>query len=192
MPYVKVAEWREIQAKLASMKDTPPPPTFIGEDHAGLKSDIAQDAVEVHADVIAQGLLEDVCIAKNCRENAFVMEEGKSVRTQPFRLTDSSYKVVSREMLKRILEETQVDAIKWQAEGYDCEDIARKFVTRCADLGVNSVGRVMSWSGKHAFCIAVVQLGTDIEFVFIEPQTDQIIDAGSGKYDLENALIVIS
>ena len=95
-------------------------------------------------------------------------------------------------MLTRILEETAVDAIQWQAEGYDCEDIARKFVTRCCDLGINSVGRVMAWSGSHAFCVAIVQDGASVDFVFVEPQTDQIVEKFEGMYDISDALIIIS
>ena len=153
---------------------------------------IARDTVEVEANTIANTLLNEICIKQNCRENVFIMEEGKGINAQPFRLTDSIYRVVSRQMLNSILEETKVDVIQWQSESYDCEDIARKFVTRCADLGINSIGRVMSWSGQHAFCIAIVQKGDGVEPVFIEPQTDQIITKMEGKYDLKNALIIIS
>lgn len=161
-------------------------------DFADLKAAIAEEAVEIDTNKIANAFLNQVCIPFNCREDAFIMEKGESVRVQPFRFTDGSYKVVDRRMVDRILRETQVDAIEWEAEEYDCEDIARKFVTRCADLGLNSIGRVMSWSGGHAFCVAVVISGKDIDFLFIEPQTDQIVDVGKGKYSLDNALIVIS
>lgn len=161
-------------------------------DQSELMAAIAGDASEVDANTIANALLNKVCVPHNCREDAFVMEKGESVRVQPFRLTDSSYKVVSRSMLERILKETQIDAIVWQESDYDCEDIARKFVTRCVDLGINSVGRVMSWSGNHAFCVAVVKDGNGVDFVFLEPQTDQIVDVLEGKYDLNNALIIIS
>ena len=208
MPYIKAADWREIKEKLndfdklkqaaANQANTlreperTPAPTPKQDNFAGLKEAIAQDAKEFDANTIAQALMNDVCFPLNCREEAFIMEEGRAVRAQPFRFTDGTYKVVSQEMLDQILKETQVDAIEWQSESYDCEDIARKFVTRCVDLGVNSIGRVMSWSGSHAFCIAVIRDGDAIKFVFIEPQTDQYVEAGAGKYSLENALIVIS
>ena len=183
MPYIKSADWCRIQQQLRKPES---------EDFSDLKLAIAEDAQNYSANDIANTLLNDVCVKLNCREEAFVMEKGESVRVQPFRLTDGTYKVVSRSMLTRILEETQIDAIAWQAESRDCEDIARDFVSRCVQLGINSVGRVCSWSGTHAFNIAIVQEGDGVEFVFIEPQTDEIITILEGKYDLSNALIIIS
>lgn len=166
------------------------------DPHEVLKVAIQSDVKAYDANTIAQALLHEVIAPKDnrkqCRENVMVIENGETIPVQPFRLTDATYKVVSRQMLGRILEETAVDAIEWQAEGYDCEDIARKFVTRCCDLGINSVGRVMAWSGGHAFCVAVVQDGASVDFVFIEPQTDKIVEKFEGMYDISDALIIIS
>lgn len=173
-----------------------PPETKAADSHGDLKMDIQADVKEYDANTIAQALLHEVIAPKDnrnqCREKVMVIENGETIPVQPFRLTDSNYKVVSRDMLTRILEETAVDAIQWQAEGYDCEDIARKFVTRCCDLGINSVGRVMAWSGSHAFCVAIVQDGASVDFVFVEPQTDQIVEKFEGMYDISDALIIIS
>lgn len=191
-------EWKEDGEKRAEVETKPNTtikPRVVGEEFEEINNLIAQDAVEVGADVVAEALLNDVCVKHGCREKVFIMEKGDFVRAQPFRLTDSQYQVVSKQTIKQILDTTAVDKIDWEAEEYDCDDIARKLVTRCVDLGINSVGRVMSWSGKHAFCIAVVQgedTETSIEFVFIEPQTDEIITSLEGKYDLSNALIIIS
>jgi len=164
--------------------------------HAGLKADIQADVKVYDANIIANTLLHEVIAPKSnrnqSRESVMSMETGETLKVQPFRLTDATYKVVSREMLQRILDETKVDAIEWQAEEYDCEDIARKFVTRCCDLGINSVGRVLAWSGQHAFCIAIVQDGPSVDFLFIEPQTDAIITEFTGNYDISNALIIIA
>lgn len=164
--------------------------------HEDLKAAIQADLKGYDANVIGQALLHQVIAPrenrKQCRENVMVVESGETVSVQPFRFTDASYKVVSRDMLDRILKETKVDAIEWQSEAYDCEDIARKFVTRCCDLGINSVGRVMAWSGGHAFCIAIVQDGASVDFVFIEPQTDAIVTDFTGMYDISDALIVIA
>lgn len=159
---------------------------------ADLKAAIAEDVREVDANTVANALLNRICIPHNCREDVFIMEEGRSVRGQPFRLTDRHYKVVSRDMLARILDETKVDALEYEAQAFDCEDFARRLVSRAVSLGINSVGRVMSWSGEHAFNIAIVQRGDGVEVVFIESQTDQIVTVLEGNYDLSNALIVIS
>lgn len=164
--------------------------------HEDLKAAIQADVKAYDANVVGQALLHQVIAPrenrKQCRENVMVVESGETVSVQPFRFTDAVYKVVSRDMLKRIIDETKVDAIQWQSEDYDCEDIARKFVTRCCDLGINSVGRVMAWSGGHAFCVAIVQDGASVDFVFIEPQTDQIVTDFTGMYDISDALIIIA
>lgn len=157
-----------------------------------LKAAIAEDVKVVDAGMVGQAILEQVCIPYDCREEVFIMETGETQRAQPFRTTDAEYTIASKAMLIRILRETKVDAIPWQSEIYDCEKIARKFVTRCADLGINSVGRVISWSGEHAFCLAIVQKGDGVEAVFLEPQNDKIVTVLEGNYDLSNALIVIS
>ena len=161
-----------------------------------LKAAIAGDVREYDASVLSQALLHEVVAPKDdkqrCREEVMCMETGEMHKMQPFRFTDAKYDVVSREMLDRILKETQVDQIKWVEEKMDCEKIARKFVTLATDLGVDSVGRVKSWSGGHAFCIAAVQDGASVDFVFFEPQNDKIITEFEGNYDMSNALIIIS
>lgn len=198
MPYVKKAENDRRLKRIAELEQRL---KDLGEDTESqddddqfdiLEQDIENEAKTFKAHYVSKLILDEICIKMNCREEAFVMENGTRIRVQPFRLTDSEYKVVTRDMLDRIIRETKVDEIQYEAEEYDCEDIARKFVTRCSDLGINSVGRVFSWSGGHSFCIAIIHDGDDLEIVFIEPQTDEIFMAGKGKYSLENALIIIS
>ena len=192
MPYIKASEWKATQDKIAELEKQATQGNVVYDPFAALRQAIDDDSEDVSSGEIANALLNQVCVGMDCRESAFIMEKGESVRTQPFRLTDGTYKVVTRETIERLVKETKVDEIEWTAEEYDCDDIARKFVTRCVDLGLNSVGRVMSWSGKHAFNIAVIREGNGIEFVFIEPQTDEFIEPGDGAYSLENALIIIS
>ena len=193
MPYIKAKEWKQTQERLESLSKQAPVAEVVTLDpFSGLKQVIADDVKEVSAADMGNALLNQICIPYKCREDAFIMEEGKTVRVQPYRLTDSTYNVVSKAVIERLVSETKVDEIVWTAEEYDCDDIARKFVTRSVDLGLNSVGRVMSWSGGHAFCIAAVQDGDGVKFVFIEPQTDEFIEPGDGAYSLENALIIIA
>ena len=183
------AELKQENQRLKEKQSNAPP---TAPDFAELKAAIEADAITVDANTIANMLLNDVCIKHDCRENVFIMEKGESVKGQPFRLTDSAYQVVSREMMQRILKETRVDAIEYEAQDFDCEDFARHLVSRAVSLGVNSWGRVFGWSGHHAFNIAIVQKGDGVEAVFIEAQTDQIVNVFDGKYNLSNALIVIS
>lgn len=189
MPYVKKAEHErllEIERKYAEGH-------AVHDPFADLKVAIDENARQVSAGEVGQVMLHDVCIRFNARKDAFVMETGERIRVQPFELTDSTYKVVDRAMLDRILHETKVDQVEWRAEEEDCEDIARRFVQRCSDLGLNSVGRIFSMSGQHAFCIAIVTVDDGLEVVFLEPQADRIVDPlAGGKYDLGNCFMVIS
>ena len=127
------------------------------------------------------------------RELAFSPDKGVYEPIQPIRFPDSRYQLLDKETLIYLLKETNIDKIKYQKEVMDCEDIARALVQRCSDFGINSVGRVFSWSGGHSFNIAAVyNEDSEIEFVFIEPQTDQIITELTGQYDISNALMIIS
>ena len=183
---LKDAQFREPEPAVPEPNEADP----VQKD--GFQDAINADLTEFSAKQVGQALLDKVCIPYGCREKVFIMEKGDSVRAQPFRLTDKYYKVLPIDRIQLVLDKTKVDEIEWEAEEYDCDDIARKLVTRCVDLGINSVGRIMSWSGEHAFCIAIVYDGDELDFVFIEPQTDEIITSLEGKYDLSNALIIIS
>lgn len=155
---------------------------------------IKADAKMFTADEVAEALMQKVCIPYDSREAVFIMETGEKHRAQPFRLTDSEYMLVTEATMLRVLKETKVDEIEWQAEKYDCEKISKKLVMRCIELGLNSVGRVTAWSGEHAFCIAAVRDGKHgINFMCIEPQTDQIVVPNSEqKYNISNALMILS
>ena len=75
-------------------------------------------------------------------------------------------------------------------------------VAEAHSYGLNSVGRVKSWSGGHAFNAAVVSVGDgDLELVFFEPQDqtkdkivteEEILGDENSKYSLENALVIIA
>ena len=191
MPYIKAAEWKQIQERLNN------PPQVI---QAPQKSDIDADLKKVidenkkafNVGELMHAMTYKVVVPLKCREDGFIMEKNESVRVQPFRFTDSRYQVLDRETLIHVLKETKIDAKKYEREGYDCEDFARKLVQRFVDLGVNSVGRVFSWSGEHCFNVACVYSGDDIEIVFLEAQTDAIIDKLEGNYNLDNALMIIA
>jgi len=171
----------------------------------GLKADIQADLKVYDANTVGQALLHKVCIRNGnrnfCRSEEMEIETGDIKRVQPFKLTDAKFNVLTREMLDRVLAETEVDKIEWRAEEMDCEKIARKFCSVFTDLGIDSVGRVLAASGEHAFVIALVQDGASVDVVFIEPQTDAYIepvsfDPASGvevdKYNMYNASMIIS
>ena len=162
-----------------------------GEIFPDLREFVAHDMKEYTQETVNAAFYSEVCKKFNCWET-IQLRNGEKGQSYPLRLPDAKYFVPSREMLDRILKETKVDEVEWVKDKEDCEDIARLFVQRCNDIGINSVGRVCAWSGGHAFCVAIVQDGTSVDFVFLEPQTDEIITDMSDMYDITNALIIIS
>ena len=162
-----------------------------GEIFAEFRAVVAHDMKEYTQETVNAAFYSEVCKKFNCFETV-QLRNGTTGQSYPLRLPDAKYYVPSRDMLDRILRETKVDEVEWVKDKEDCEDIARLFVQRCNDIGINSVGRVMAWSGGHAFCVAIVQDGTSVDFVFLEPQTDEIITDMSDMYDITNALIIIS
>ena len=160
-------------------------------DFTELQAAVADDIKEYSQSVVNTAFYSEVCKKFNCWETV-QLRDGEKGQSYPLRLPDAKYYVPSRDMLDRILKDTKVDEVEWVKDKEDCEDIARLFVQRCNDIGINSVGRVCAWSGGHAFCVAIVQDGTSVDFVFLEPQTDEIITDMKDMYDITNALIIIS
>ena len=155
---------------------------------------IEEDVVEYSASDIATALISHPELSE-AREYVMHPETGRVEKMQAFRFTDGTYRVPTREMFQRIVDETKIDEIEWVAEKSDCEDISLRFNARCIELGLNSCGRVMSWSGGHCFIIAVVRDEEGLGFACLEPQTDKILSSdelGEGSYSLENCLILIN
>ena len=165
---------------------------------------IEGDVKAYDANTVGQALLHKVCMRDGnrdfCRFEVMEIETGDIKRVQPFQLTDAKYNVLSRSALETVIEATAIDKIEWRAEEMDCEKIARKFVTVFGDLGIDSVGRVLAASGNHSFIIALVQDGASVDVVFVEPQTDAIVEpvsfdpatADANKYNMYNAFMIIS
>ena len=131
---------------------------------------------------------------RHARELVMKPETGVLEKVQAFRFTDGTFMVPTREAFEQLVKDTKIDEIEWVQDVSDCEDIALRFNAKCIELGMNSCGRVMSWSGGHCFIIAVVRDGDSLGFAFLEPQTDQFLtdEVGEGMYSLENCLIIIN
>ena len=162
---------------------------------AVLKDDIETDVRTYGVQNVVAGLMANPKL-KNAREKVMDPSTGELREVQAFRLTDGTFRVPSIEMVERIVAETDIDEIEWVKGVQDCEDISLRFNAKCLELGINSCGRVLSWSGGHCFiiCMAYDATGT-LVFKFLEPQTDQFLSdeqVGSGMYSLENCLIIIN
>lgn len=145
----------------------------------------------ISANDLANALMQEFIVKHKSREEVMVPDTGEVVKVQPFRLTDAEYKLPTRADLEKAIAETKVDELEYEATDWDCEDFARRFVSKMHEQGIKSAGRVMAWSGNHAFNIVAVQ-GNPVDFVYVEPQTDKIVELGDGNYDVSNALVVIS
>ena len=146
----------------------------------------------ISANDLGTEILNQIVIPQNAREAVMIPETGEMVKVQPFRLTDSQYKLPTKDEVLSAIEATKVDEIEYFAEEWDCEDFARRFVSKMHEQGIKTAGRVFAWSGKHAFNIVAVQ-GNPVDFVFVEPQTDEIVlPYSEEKYNIEDCLIIIS
>ena len=162
-----------------------------GTDYSDLKTAIAENVKIYNVNQVIQALTP-TDIVQRAYELVMDRRTGEMREMQALRLTDSKYWIPTEQMFDRILKETKVDKIKYEKEKNDCEDIARKMVDVCHDLGINTVGRAFSWGGGHSFDVTLIRDEKDnILLKAFEPKTDQYVEF-EGYYTLENMLVVIS
>ena len=154
---------------------------------------VAMDVCPFGAADVANAIMNHPKL-KHARELVMKPETGVMEKVQSFRFTDGTFMVPSRETFQRIVAETNIDEVEWVKEVSDCEDICLRFNAKSIELGINSCGRIMSWSGGHCFIIAIVRDDESLGFAFLEPQTDTFLtdEIGEGMYSLENCLIIIN
>ena len=172
MPYVKAAEWRQIQAILVSISTS----AQNAKKTAALRAAIQADVKEYDVNDVLSFLYSRDEISKAIDPFG---------QASPVRYKDRSYFLVSRPIFDQTLEETEVDTIEWIAEKSDCDDIAKYLSALMAvRFGLNSFGVVTSFDGGHAFSFALIHEMNGIDIVYFEPQTDQIITQFTGPYQL--------
>ena len=171
MPYLRRKEYNRLMDELKAYK------------YFGFRARIRQDAEMVHWTEVADA----------AAENEFIMSA--SYRDEPgLIIVDSNYRVVSKGMMDEIVEFTMIDDLDWKEDVQDCDDIALLFVARCVRLGLNSVGRVLAFSGGHAFNVILARdEDEELKFYFFEPQLDGWLKPSNmdGIYDVTNSLMVI-
>ena len=196
MPYIKRKEWKAIEEELEAYRNhecgasgaiaaAEVTPRGRGEsENAQLKKQIKADAkmFDVHEDLIP--VVMETPPLLHAKHNG----------QQGLNMVDGKYRVVSKTVFDEVLLNTKVDSIEWLEDVQDCDDISLLFVARCVRLGLNSVGRIMSWGGGHCFNLVIARDENDKpKFYYLEAQTDQWIEEEDlkGMYSMENALIVI-
>ena len=104
-------------------------------------------------------------------------------RHPPVFLLDAEYKVVSENELLAVARSTHTAALKYESNYFDCDKFARLFWARVPlDTGLNSVGLMLNFAGRHAYNVAFVQDGdSGVKVVTIEPQQDTEVVTGSSQ-----------
>ena len=104
-------------------------------------------------------------------------------------LVDGKYWTVSREEFEYLLRWDWTNQASYLVDRNDCDnyaDVVRaNFGFR---LGINSVGLVLDVSSAHAYNLVVFSNG---DFGWLEPQTDQWVQLGSGLYTLSSGLVLL-
>ena len=104
-------------------------------------------------------------------------------------LVDGRYWTVSKEEFEYLLAWDWTSQASYIADRRDCNryaDVVRAmFGWR---LGINSVGLVLDVSSAHAYNIVVFSDGS---FGWLEPQSDQWVQLGSGLYQLTEGSVMI-
>ena len=163
------------------------------KDNVPFSELVATDVRPFSAAAVANAIMNHPKL-RHARELVMKPETGVMEKVQAFRFTDGTFMVPSRETFERLVRETKIDEIEWVKNVSDCEDICLRFNAKCIELGINSCGRIMSWSGGHCFIISIVRDSDSLGFAFLEPQTDQLLtdEVGDGKYSLEDCLIIVN
>ena len=111
---------------------------------------------------------------------------------------DTEYAAVPREVWNDVLQHCGIGRYSYQSEQRDCDDFAMALRGRVPlELGLNGVGIVMDWSGRHAYNALVYRDGKGLcRIGFIEPQADDpsgwwVKQPGrQGLYDMDHGLAV--
>ena len=134
-----------------------------------------------------------------------VKEQGVEIEVDKFRhlvsdspaddlrwyILDSKQVAIPRDLLKEMIQATGTDARKYRPEEYDCDDFAISMAGVVRYLyGFGGVGIVLDFSGKHAYNCALIYDTDDsgnktFDLVFVEPQTDRIVNRGEAMSDHE-------
>ena len=123
-------------------------------------------------------------------EAAVLKAAGTGVQLIPL---DTTYWVASEADTLALAQDTHTSAKQYVAERFDCDDFAFLFKGLMSGKeGLNSVGLVIDFSGKHAYCVAVVDTPKGVVARFIEPQRDAYVRLHTAPcYKLASGIILL-
>ena len=98
-------------------------------------------------------------------------------------MLDSEYKVLPHDEMFECVKAAHTDTEQYISEFHDCDKFGRELWARIPSMfGVNSVGLVINFGGRHCFnCVFVTPdtTTTSIKCLIVEPQSDGVIQLGS-------------
>lgn len=107
---------------------------------------------------------------------------------------DKRYHLTTPDDFSKIVEDTVIDHRNYRKAKFDCEDFAFSFKSIVAHkYGLNSVGVVIDYGGKHAYNVVMFEDGTTELF---EPQNDTLVTTGDTMsdheaYTMEDGFIIL-
>ena len=107
-------------------------------------------------------------------------------------MLDRKYKCVNVETLTEWSHDLASRQPEYVADYYDCDNFAFRMRTRAVEeLGINSVGVVISYDEAHAYNCAACYNGSELVIVFIEPQTGKTLPTSSFTGAFKRGLIIM-
>ena len=156
--------WQAVQAQhqiTPSPKLTPPPNVSPPAPRPSLIEKIDKHSISVSNKQVSNALL------------------GTDLGYYELQFLDRQYQALPIEIWSEILEWSDVDRAAYVAEKRDCDNFAIALVGQITlRLGVNGIGIVLDYVGKHAYCMLLVHDEGQLSGKLIEPQSDKIAQVG--------------
>ena len=124
------------------------------------------------------------------------MQDSNPARHLQLIMMDGTYWLPTVEDMHKIAESTRTADLHYIKERFDCDDFAGLFRGLCSVFyGVNSVGYVVDYSGRHSYNIAACTAANGgVEFRVIEPQSDRFVAHSmehKAPYNMEQGFVLM-
>ena len=176
--YQAVVEPQVVRSILGeSGEQTKPVPAYLDEEY--IDSDTPK----------AAGLMKGAVIYTAAEVIRALQEElGDGFRLFGRQASDTAVVALAKESAMKFIGDDAVDrrtyVLDTGGRNYDCDNFAESLRCHLVEQhGVNSIGVI--WGDKHAWNFVVTAGENGPEILMIEPQNDQVVEAGSGLYSLD-------
>ena len=107
--------------------------------------------------------------------------QASSIRRMSPTILDTKFKTTDLATWKLILERSRIDEYRYRSNIKDCDNFAAAlFGTIPLEYGVNGIGFVLDYSGRHAYNALLYfdDDPKDLEIALVEPQSDEFVATG--------------